>query len=377
VGPESHHFDVPQVPELNFDAEPSEGLQTPSPSRSPTPPLTNAGRPGRHYRLPKRYEDLPPEPPAPLPPPPPAPALRRVILHVRDTVRTALNRFGLLREYPRRPSYDPDASLGSEDLANWDAPPHCEPAIPNSEGLSFLPPWPFKTMSIYLFMEWLNSGSNLKSVGEADRLVNGVLRHQEFKASDFDGFSARRENRRFDQVEADTAGAPFGGDGWTTSTVHISVPTGQKDPTGTDCRFAIPGLHHRPLLGVLKAALVDVASKRFHFSPFKRFRILSFGREERCYDEVYTSDAFLKADDALQKQKNEPNCTLEKVVLGLMLWSDSTHLANFGNAKAWPIYLYFANLSKYIRAKPTSGSSHHIAYIPSVSAWVSSGLFLY
>jgi hypothetical protein len=122
----------------------------------------------------------------------------------------------------------------------------------------------------------------------------------------------------------------------------------------------------------LKAALADVASKHFHFSPFKRFRMFSFGREERCYDEVYTSDAFLEANDKLQKQKNEPHCTLEKVVLGLMLWSDSTHLANFGNAKVWPIYLYFANLSKYIRAKPTSGSSHHLAYIPSVSPELSS-----
>jgi hypothetical protein len=69
----------------------------------------------------------------------------------------------------------------------------------------------------------------------------------------------------------------------------------------------------------------------------------------------------------LQKQQNEPECTLEKVVLGLMFWSDSTHLANFGTAKVWPIYLQFANLSKYIRCKPTSGASHHVAYIPSVS----------
>jgi Plavaka transposase len=344
------------------------GLRTPSPSQSP--PLTNAGHPGRHYRLPKRYEDLPPEPPAPLPPPTPVPVIRRVILHVRDTIRTSLNRFGLLREYPRRPSYDPDASLESEDLVNWDASRTFEPSDSNPTARSFLPPWPFRNMSVFLLMEWLNSGSNLKSVGETDRLVNGVLRHPEFKASDFEGFSTRRENQRLDKADADAVGTPFSGDGWTTSAVHISVPTGQKDPTGTGHSFTIQGLHHRSLLGVLKAALADVSSKRFHFSPFKRFRVLSFGREERCYDEVYTSDAFLQADDTLQKQKNEPNCNLEKVVLGLMLWSDSTHLANFGNAKAWPIYLYFANLSKYIQAKPTSGSSHHIAYIPSVSVGI-------
>jgi hypothetical protein len=40
---------------------------------------------------------------------------------------------------------------------------------------------------------------------------------------------------------------------------------------------------------------------------------------------------------------------------------------NFGTAKAWPLYMYFANLSKYLRGKPGSGASHHVAYIPSVS----------
>jgi hypothetical protein len=45
--PESRHFNVPQLtPEPNFEAEPSEGLRTPSPSQSSTPPLTNAGHPG-------------------------------------------------------------------------------------------------------------------------------------------------------------------------------------------------------------------------------------------------------------------------------------------------------------------------------------------
>jgi hypothetical protein len=90
------------------------------------------------------------------------------------------------------------------------------------------------------------------------------------------------------------------------------------------------------------------------------------GGEQRCYDEVYTSDVFLEANQKLQEAPNEPGCRLEKVILGLMFWSDATHLANFGNAKVWPLYLYFANLSKYLRGKPGSGASHHVAYFPSV-----------
>ncbi|TFY60206.1 hypothetical protein EVG20_g7504 [Dentipellis fragilis] len=50
-----------------------------------------------------------------------------------------------------------------------------------------------------------------------------------------------------------------------------------------------------------------------------------------------------------------------------MLWSDSTHLASFGNAALWPIYMFFGNLSKYTRGKPTLFSAHHLAYIPKLS----------
>jgi hypothetical protein len=76
---------------------------------------------------------------------------------------------------------------------------------------------------------------------------------------------------------------------------------------------------------------------------------------------------WIEAHDNLQKQRNEPGCRLEKVIAGLMFWSDSTHLTSFGTAKVWPLYLYFANLSKYFRARPNSGACHHVAYIPYVS----------
>ena len=91
------------------------------------------------------------------------------------------------------------------------------------------------------------------------------------------------------------------------------------------------------------------------------------GLKVHCIDEVYTSDAHIDAYNELQKQPNKPGCTLEKIILVLMFWSDSTQLANFGTAKVWPLYLFLGNLSKYFRSKPSSGACHHVAYIPSVS----------
>jgi hypothetical protein len=107
-----------------------------SPLNAPPPPppmLTQFGRPIRgihtqNYRKPRRWEDIPPEGPTPVPPPmlplPEAntPIIRRVILHVRDILRTGVNRFGVFREYPYRPSHDPDAFVSTTDLSNCPTP---------------------------------------------------------------------------------------------------------------------------------------------------------------------------------------------------------------------------------------------------------------
>src|ERR1700733_13517507 len=81
------------------------------------PSFTPAGRPMRNYRRPLRFDDSPPEPSASFEPLPLIPKVaKRMLLHVRDTFRTAVNQFGVLREYLHRPSYDPDASVKLEDL---------------------------------------------------------------------------------------------------------------------------------------------------------------------------------------------------------------------------------------------------------------------
>jgi len=282
-------------------------------------------------------------------------------------MRTCSNRFGILREYPHRPSYDPDAFISEDDLSNYPPPPAALNATEQLGESSRVPPWPFQNMSIYLLMEWMVTGSNRKSVGEVDCLANKVLGSPHFNLADLAGFSARQENKRLDDSSDDVPDSPYSSDGWVESEVQISVPTGLKDSSGAGQVFTVPGLHHRSLLSVMKAALTDVTARRFHFSPFKRFWSLVTGPEERCYDEAYTSDAWIEAHNTLQKERNEPGCKLEKVILGLMFWSDSTHLASFGTAKVWPLYLYFGNLSKYFRGKPGSGACHHVAYIPSVS----------
>nr|GAT45954.1 predicted protein [Mycena chlorophos] len=72
----------------------------------------------------------------------------------------------------------------------------------------------------------------------------------------------------------------------------------------------------------------------------------------------------LRAHCKIIEGMTEPH--LETVVAALMFWSDATHLANFGTASLWPLYLFFGNHSKFLRGKPTARAGYHQAYFPSV-----------
>ncbi|KZP25454.1 hypothetical protein FIBSPDRAFT_733770, partial [Athelia psychrophila] len=63
----------------------------------------------------------------------------------------------------------------------------------------------------------------------------------------------------------------------------------------------------------------------------------------RVHGELYSSQPFLRTHQQLQATPNEQNCKLPKAVF----WFDTTHLTSFGEAKLWPLYLYFGNKSKY------------------------------
>ena len=146
----------------------------------PLPPrLTQAGRPVQNYKLPARYIDINPEPLQPLDeePPPPTSLLPRVVLIVRNRLRTAANSFNLIREYLYRPSFDPDSFVPPEDLASheqMDASPISPPT----------PPPVHRNQSVELLMNWKDSGPSTKSDSEVNRLVDEVLLDPNFKLED-------------------------------------------------------------------------------------------------------------------------------------------------------------------------------------------------
>lgn len=157
-------------------------------------------------------------------------------------------------------------------------------------------------------------------------------------------------------------------DTWIKGTVKLSLPCeGFISSESAAPKFEVE-VYHRKIVDVIQAAFAEQAAEKFHVFPFKAYwKPSPDAPAERIYSEVYTGDAWNSEFEAIQEPaQHGPNAHLETFIIALLLWSDSTCLAQFGDAQLWPIYLYFGNQSKYDRSKPTSFASHHIAYIPKV-----------
>ena len=220
--------------------------------------------------------------------------------------------------------------------------------------------------SCRLIMQW-HWSKPVKSLEDTNWLVHQVLLNKAFHRSDLLDFDARRETKLIDKAIAKHS------DGWKESSVNISVPDGHTHTHNSDTpvpAFSVPGLFHRSITEIMKSVWSSEDARAFQYVPFRQFWTRgNSGTEEQVFGELFCSEVFNEAYETLQMQPPEPNCQLERVICALMLYSDSTHLANFGDAALWPLYMFFGNQSKYVRVQPSSGSCHHVAYIPKVS-WI-------
>ena len=221
-------------------------------------------------------------------------------------------------------------------------------------------------------MHWLQNGSNSKSAPEIDRLVHEVILSPDFRIEDLNSFSTARELGaidRYDEQRQDSDSTYLFSlnDGWIETSIEIPLPCeGFSFKSEDDApKYRVNGVYYRKPMEIIKATLNDPFIETYHWTPHEEYwKPSKDARAERIYSELYNSDAFIKEHQRIAQ--DNVNRGLETVVLSIMFWSDSTHLANFGTASLWPIYMYFGNQSKYIRSKTTSFSANHLAYIPKV-----------
>ncbi|KAG9022768.1 hypothetical protein FRB95_014204 [Tulasnella sp. JGI-2019a] len=132
-------------------------------------------------------------------------------------------------------------------------------------------------------------------------------------------------------------------DGWKKTEAIIDVPIKNLKPA----LFSIPSLHHHSLVSVIQDVFTnDAAAKSFCYQPYQEYwKVPGMDDTECLHGELYTSDAFNQAHEALQQQPSVD--TILHVICMMILWSNSTHLVSFRQAKLWPLYLYFGNQLKY------------------------------
>ncbi|KAE9405612.1 hypothetical protein BT96DRAFT_988388 [Gymnopus androsaceus JB14] len=161
-------------------------------------------------------------------------------------------------------------------------------------------------------------------------------------------------------------------DKWSAGTVSIPMPCLNSILASEDSapQLIISDVWHHKLTEVIRSAFEDPSFLEFDIKAFKYFWKPSEDEPaQHVYGETYYSNRALELEEQLylktfQESPNPDPSEPEHVIAWIQLWSDLTHLAEFGTASLWPIYLYFGNLSKYTRGKGKSHAAHYIAYIP-------------
>ncbi|THU81836.1 hypothetical protein K435DRAFT_823362 [Dendrothele bispora CBS 962.96] len=230
-------------------------------------------------------------------------------------------------------------------------------------------------------MAWFYNGHESKSLADLDNLVKDVIFSDDFQKEDLEGFSAKKVVKEMNEWIGPKSDLRVE-DGWVEGSVEIPLPgEGVKKAEADAPKLKIDGIFYRKPLDVIQAVFQSERSQNFHYIPFKLFQRHESqpGNDSddhvdiRLHHELYNSDAYIKEYEHIQIQQHERRLKdpklaeepeVENVPVGIMAWSDETHLTQFGDQSMWPIYIYFGNQSKYERAKPTSFAAHHLAYIP-------------
>jgi len=151
--------------------------------------------------------------------------------------------------------------------------------------------------------------------------------------------------------------------------IRVNAPFHKRTLQKCPKEFEVGILHHCKLMTIIRERITRPSvHPHLHFEPYKFFWQLDNATElVWVHGGLYTSEAFIDAHNKLQDSPPEPECSLPRVVLGLMFSSDGTQLMSFSTAKLWPIYLLIGNESKNRRSKPSCQAFEHVAYLEMAS----------
>jgi Plavaka transposase len=289
---------------------------------------------------------------------------------IRRIFTTPRNLFGLSRRFygTDRPPDNPESEITLQDLSNISVP-H------NSLQLESAAFYPFPNRNAFLMGDWFWNGGVQKSIKSFRELMN-ILGDPEFKLEDVRDVNWGQVN---DLLATDNEGEWVDDDaGWVHTPVTISVPYQPRRGVPSNSQagprnYVVDDFYYRSLVSVIREKIsgMNAANRHlFHTEPYEMlWQTANHRQPVRVQGELYTSPSFVDAHRKLQDSPPEPGCNLPRAIVALMFWSDVTHLTSFGNAKLWPLYLFFGNESKYRRCKPSCHLCEHVAYFRSVSCY--------
>lgn len=283
----------------------------------------------------------------------------------RPIYQTQSNSFGLFRRYDKEsiPTHDP------EDIPDDIARPSATQAVGHLRAGNPFHPYP-NEVSFRLGDWYWNQGAS-KSKHDFKQLL-GIIGSPTFRPDDI-------RNTKWASIDH-TLGALATDDdpecssewldsdgGWKRATVTISVPIPRRSTVPGPLYYRVSDFYYRPLISIIRERVLEPNHHHlFHYEPYELLWRRS-KNDIRIHGELYTSKVFLDAHHKLLESPLEPGCTLPRRIVALMFWSDATQLTSFGDAKLWPLYVFFGNQTKYKRAQPSAKLCSHVAYFQSVS----------
>lgn len=233
---------------------------------------------------------------------------------------------------------------------------------------------PCPNISVFRLQHWHWTHGVKKTKNSREALVHNVLLQPDFVGSDLAGVN-------WDTLDDALASHPkHSAASCSNATVPLIIPP--RTPAAAAQFKSSPSINSLPVPVIQCLTLLDPVQQAFtknmpcffHYEPYESYCCnpgTSTGY--RTYGEAYESKRMLDMHCKVQKIVLDGDCQLPRCVAALMIFSDATQLANFGNAKAWPIRISFGNLSKYERCKPDSHNHFELAFLPSVCCLNSPG----
>src|SRR5260370_19006814 len=155
---------------------------------------------------------------------------------------------------------------------------------------------------------------------------------------DLCNFNATLENRKLDTYLTGMPDSTFPHkDGWLESSVQIRLPLDKEKMLETDAaEFEVGGILHPNIINIISLVYQSNAVESFNHIPFKEFwKPSEDAPPNHLYGEIFSSEEMLNADDKICKcclVNDLDSEDIEVACVPLLLYSDLTHLTNFGTA---------------------------------------------